>query len=354
MPFATTSTCLIAMLETIEIINTDYPWFFATLAFLLGACWGSFANVAIYRWPRKMSVLRPASHCFNCGAPIRWYDNLPVLGWVILRGKARCCGAPFSPRYAIVELLTGLLFLAAWLCQPPLVAMVGFVFIVLMVIGAFIDYDTQELPDISLEAGAAIGLILAPIFPAMHGYADEAAPLSVLLSIGSGLLGLVVGSGVILWIALFAEKLFRKEVMGFGDVVLMGCIGAFCGWQGALFAIFGGAALGSLIVMLLMVINRLTGWQLTPGKVERPENPTPAETETTNEVTAQAEAPAADSETPTEPHKGGEAEESPDLGIGVAVPFGPWLALGGLIYFIWLREPINAYFADIASVLSGM
>lgn len=345
------------MLESFYLVDASYPWLFRSLAFVFGACWGSFANVAIYRWPREMSVARPASHCFSCGQPIRWYDNLPVLGWVLLRGKARCCGAPFSPRYALVELLTGLLFLAVWWQLPPPVALVGFVFVTLLVIGTFIDWDTQELPDAVTVLGAGLGLLLSPVVPAMHGFGEATPMAAAWQGLLAGVMGLTIGSGVILWIAMFASSILRKDAMGFGDVLLMGFIGAFCGWRGALFAIFGGALIGAVVTLVLVIINRLTGWQLTPGKVEDTRSPKSDGAPPPGSAASPKVSQSADTSEGTSITEGVEevphSEESvATLGIGAAIPFGPWLAAGGLLYFVWMREPVDAYFAEFAEILA--
>lgn len=331
------------MLETFQFINAAHPWFFAMVAFVLGACWGSFANVVIYRFPAGQSVISPGSHCFSCGRPLGWQDNLPIIGWLLLRGKARCCGAPFSPRYAIVEALTGGLFLACWLALPPLVALCGFLFVLILIIGTFIDWDTQELPDVTTIGGAAVGMMLAAAIPSLHGVdANLPFPLGNLQGITAAITGAVVGSGVLLWIARFAEALLRKEAMGDGDLVLMGCIGAFCGWQGAVFAIFGGSVIGGIFIALMILVNRACGWQLSPGKVELPSNGPP-------------EAEAGTEESPPEAEQSGEASDASmtSLEMGAAIPFGPWLSAGGLVYFIWLRDPVDAYFRNAIDLLQG-
>ena len=105
------------MLHDFSTLHAALPWFFPLAAFVFGTCVGSFLNVVIHRQPRKESVVTPGSHC-GCGQPIRWFDNVPVLSWFLLRGRARCCGRPFSFRYPAVELLTGLLFAACALRQP--------------------------------------------------------------------------------------------------------------------------------------------------------------------------------------------------------------------------------------------
>src|ERR1700690_1792567 len=102
------------VISTFREVHLLMPWFFPTAAFLFGAIIGSFLNVCIHRIPAGQSIVRPGSHC-ACGAPIAWYDNIPILSWLLLRGRARCCGRPFSARYLLVEILTAALFLACWL-----------------------------------------------------------------------------------------------------------------------------------------------------------------------------------------------------------------------------------------------
>ena len=108
-------------------VAAAFPWFLPLVAFVLGACVGSFLNVCIHRIPAGQSVVRPGSHC-ACGAPIRWYDNIPILSWFFLRGRARCCGRRFSFRYPLVEALTAALSLACWLLFPPAKALGGALF----------------------------------------------------------------------------------------------------------------------------------------------------------------------------------------------------------------------------------
>lgn len=319
------------MFETFAFVYHEHPWFFRICAFVFGACCGSFFNVVIYRFPAGKSVVRPRSHC-ACGKLIPWYDNLPILSWFILRGKARCCGQRFSFRYPMVELLTGLLFLACWWLLPPLVAAAGWVFISLMIIGAFIDYDTMELPNFTTVGGMMAGVLLSCLIPPLHGYGTE--DIFLLESMRSGimaLVGAIVGAGTILWIAICAETILRKEAMGFGDVLLMGCIGAFCGWKGALFAIFGGALLGTVVVIPLMVLQKLFGVKVAPGKTER--ILTEEEQKSAGEEKAQA------------------AEEQPDLGFGVAIPYGPWLSMAGVLYFLFMRPMVDGYLDSVRELI---
>ncbi len=295
--------------ETLREIDLYFPWFLPTLVAVLGACVGSFLNVVIYRVPAGRSVVKPGSMC-RCGRPIAWYDNLPVLSWILLRGRARCCGARFSARYPAIEALTALVFSAAWMQYPPLAAGAVMVALGLFLAAAFIDLDTMEIPDVFSIGGFLVGVGLSFAVPALHGFGEGLWLLEAMRGLVEALLGAFVGSGLILWFALVAELILRKEAMGFGDVKLMGAIGAFFGWQGAVFALFGGAVLG---LVLLFPMKWL-------------QEPVPAEA------------------TP-------EGEEAED--VAGRIPFGPSLVAGGLLYALWLREPVDAYFAEFYALLTS-
>ena len=318
--------------EELRLIHASFPWFFPAAAFIFGACIGSFLNVCIYRIPAGKSVVRPGSHC-ACGQPIRWHDNIPILSWLLLRGHARCCGRPFSVRYPAIELLTALLFLVCALEFGPAKAFCAMLFAAMLVTASFIDIDHMIIPDRFSIGGTVIGVLLALVFPSLHGHAIPANldPLlgHMIASIQSGtdaILGCFVGSALVLWIGLLAEKILRKEAMGFGDVKLLGCIGAFVGWQGAVFAVFGGAILGVFATLCWL-----------PFRKAEPENPEPAA------PTEPAKAAAVEGEEPS-------GEESPGL-MGMPVPFGPMLSAAGLLYLLWLHPVVDAYFGEIAAVL---
>lgn len=296
-------------------INALVPWFFPLVALLFGACVGSFLNVVIYRVPAGQSVVTPGSHC-ACGAPIAWYDNIPILSWFILRGKARCCGRSYAFRYAFVELLTALLFLACWLQFPPGKAVCGMIFLSLLIGATFIDLDHMIIPDGFTIGGGVFGVLLSLLVPTLHGHDSGLFIVDSLRSVITSTQGLLIGSGLVLWIALVAEVVLKKEAMGFGDVKFVGMIGAFCGWQGAVFSIFGGAIVGTVWFAIALI------WQKFAGK--------PA-----------AVAPPA--ETPE--------GEPTALGFGVHVPFGPMLAIAGAIYFLWGARWVAAYFDSIAELL---
>lgn len=292
-----------------------FPWFFPSLVFVLGAVVGSFLNVVIHRVPRGESIVTPGSHC-ACGASIAWHDNIPILSWFLMRGRARCCGRSYGFRYPLIEALTAALFLVAWLQHPPAVAGAGFIFVSVLVGAFFIDVDHMIIPDALSVGGAVAGLILSIAVPALHGFGgSELFTLAALRSGFASLLGLLVGSALLLWIAILAEAVLRKEAMGFGDVKLVGMIGAFCGWQGAVFAIFGGAVVGTIWIALAATWQKLAG-QRSPF------------------------AP------PTETPEGAATE----LRFGAHIPFGPMLAIAGALYFLLAAPWVDTYLGELAAV----
>lgn len=296
-------------------ISAAFPWFFPAVAFVFGACIGSFLNVVIYRVPAGQSIVTPGSHC-ACGAPIAWYDNIPILSWFFRRGKARCCGRDYSIRYAFVELLTAALFLACALLFPPAKALCGMLFLSLLIGATFIDLDHFIIPDVFTIGAGVFGVTLSVFVPSLHGQHGEFFFLDSLRSGTASLQGLFIGSGLVLWIALLAEVVLKKEAMGFGDVKFVGAIGAFCGWQGAVFAMFGGAMVGTVWFAVAVLWQKLSG---------------------------RASPVAPRSETP-------EGQPAP-LGFGVHVPFGPMLAIAGAMYFLFFHRWVTEYFAQIGEML---
>jgi leader peptidase (prepilin peptidase)/N-methyltransferase len=314
--------------------SAEFPWFFPVMAGVFGALIGSFLNVCIYRIPAGKSIVRPGSHC-ACGQPIAWYDNLPVLSWFILRGRARCCGRPYSFRYPFVEMLTAVLFLWCWLRfapESPGKAACGLLFISILICATFIDLDHMIIPDVFTIWAGVIGVILSFAVPMLHGRSHDFAVIASFRSGIDGLLGLLVGSGLVLWIALLAEEILKKEAMGFGDVKFVGMIGAFCGWQGAVCSIFGGALVGTVWFVFALI------WQ----KIFPPKE---GEKDKANEKDKEGGKKSVAEGSP------GEAQESVPLGFGVQVPFGPMLAIGALLYFLVADRWIAAYFAEINSLL---
>jgi leader peptidase (prepilin peptidase)/N-methyltransferase len=297
-------------------IAAAFPWFFPTAVAIFGAMVGSFLNVVIYRVPAEKSIVTPGSHC-ACGKPIAWYDNVPVLSWLLLRGRARCCGGKFSFRYPFVELLTGALFLACWLKFPPAVAIVGWIFVSCLVCATFIDLDHMIIPDVFTLGLGVLGVLLSLLIPALHGQQSDFFALASIRAGTLSLQGLLVGSGLVLWIALLAEFVFKKEAMGFGDVKFVGAIGAFLGWQGAVTSVFGGAVVGTLWFVIALI------WQKIAGQ-----SPAPA---------------ALKSETPE--------GEPTALGFGAQVPFGPMLAIAAVLHFLFLRDFVSGWFGQFGELL---
>ena len=296
------------MFETFEFINEDFPWFFAGLVAIMGAIVGSFLNVCIYRIPAERSVISPGSSCV-CGSSIAFYRNIPVLSWILLRGKASCCGQHFSLRYPAIELLTAILFFWAWSIHSPTVAILGMLYISFLICATFIDLDHMIIPDRFSIGGMVIGVVLSICFPALHGIEG----LPIISNIQSGLIaiiGAVVGAGLVYWIAVLGEVIFRKPAMGEGDVKFAGFIGAFCGWQGAVFAMFGGALLGTIILLPCLLVGRLVLRRGAECLVDESGN------------------------------------EGEGVQFGMQVPFGPMLAGAGLIYFLGFNVYVDAYFTE--------
>jgi leader peptidase (prepilin peptidase)/N-methyltransferase len=224
-------------------------------AFLFGLIIGSFLNVVIYRVPRGESIVRPRSHCPGCARQIDWYDNIPLLSYVLLRGRCRHCRAPISPRYFVVELLTGMVFatLAAVLGPGPLFMKYA-VFAALMIALMVIDLNERLLPDVLTFPGMAVGLAFAPFVPIDDGSIHVLArlfghvdlPLR-LASLGDALLGGLLAAGLLWFLREAFWRLRHREGLGFGDVKLMALVGFFLGLKLSLLTIFLGSLAGSLI-----------------------------------------------------------------------------------------------------------
>jgi len=214
--------------------------------FIIGSILGSFFNVVIYRVPRGESIVRPPSACPACGTRLRAWDNVPVLGYLMLRGKCRYCEAPISARYPIVEVISGiipvLLFIRFGATTP------FFVFwplsCVLLVL-SFIDLDLRIIPDRVTLPGIAVGLVVAPLLG--------------LLGFWESLIGVIVGGGALYLIGILGELFLKKESMGGGDVKLAAMLGAFMGWKLVLVALFVAFFLGAVVGVAVMA-NKPKDW----------------------------------------------------------------------------------------------
>jgi leader peptidase (prepilin peptidase)/N-methyltransferase len=288
-------------------------WFLRGVAIPFGLIWGSFLNVVIYRVPREMSVVNPPSHCPGCGKPVKPYDNLPVLSYLILRGRARCCGAKMSPRYLVVELLGGLLSLAVLevivrtlpgdttMVRASAVYLADFALCLGLVAAAFIDAEHMYLPDPITIGGTVLGIGTA----SLHD-----------LSYVESIAGAVAGY-LIVWLPFIVlyKALRGRAGMGLGDAKLLALAGAWFGWPGALFTLFAGALQGTVGALFIYLVR---------GKIDEPESVTADREELqrlADEGDDEAKQILADDPVGAEPEEG----------LGKArMPFGPFLILACL------------------------
>ena len=246
----------------------------AIIIFILGAAVGSFLNVCIHRLPEDLSIVFPASHCPHCGQAIRFYDNIPLISFLILRGRCRDCGERISPRYFLVEGLTALLALLLYgkfgLSLPFLAA---FVFTCALIVITFIDIRHQIIPN-------EITLPGIPIFFLAAVFVMGVRPIDAFI-------GMMTGIGCLYLIAVYYEHITGNEGMGGGDVNLLAMLGAFFGWQSLFLILVIGAFVGALVGLALMIAR---------GK-----------------------------------------------NLKYALPFGPFLSLGAVVYLFWGRECIRLF-----------
>lgn len=292
--------------------------FYEVVAFLVGLNIGSFLNVVIARVPEGLSIVAPGSRCPRCLSPIRWYDNVPLVSWVLLRAKCRKCGLPISARYPTVELLTAFLALAVAREHPPGPwAGALFVFVCLLVAITYIDLDHWIIPHVLTWPGIVVGLC-AGVWAPDRGVLD-------------GVWGALAGFGVFALIGFVGAKVFKKEALGQGDWWLLAMIGAFLGWKALLPVVLLASLQGTVVGVLLIVAGRgQTG------------EPAPAAGEATAPPAGPAPEPAGETAPLPEVAATGREEEEEEDWVPPknAVPFGPFLALAALEQLFvgdWLR-----------------
>ena len=281
---------------------------------LLGSILGSFLNVCAHRIPIGLSIISPPSFCPNCEVRIPWKNNLPIFSWLILKGHAKCCGEPISLRYLFVEVATALLFGYFFhryfqnhdLAELCVGCFLGWVLLAVIVT----DAETMMIPDRFSMGGAMAGLIFSLIFPSLHGYGYYQLPEERILSGIDALIGLLVGSSVMYWIGAAAEKGLGKEALGQGDVKLMGCIGAFFGWEVAVFIIFAGASIGTAVVIPFMVLQN---FKKKSSKQDPPED---------------------------------------QISWGREIPFGPYLAIATLLYLGGMNQWVDPWIKGVLAIIS--
>ena len=245
------------------------------ILFIFGSCIGSFLNVCIYRVPNSKSIVYPPSACPGCNTPIRFYDNIPIISFLLIRGKCRSCQAVISIRYPLVELMAGLFAVCAFLkFGLTIEALISYIFIASLIVITFIDIDHRIIPDAISLPGIPIGFA-ASFFSPVITYLES-------------LIGILVGGGSLLLVAWVYGLITHKEGMGGGDIKLLAMIGAFVGWQGVLLTIFLSSAIGTLCGLLVMIRSRKN--------------------------------------------------------MKLAIPFGPFLAMGAMIHIFFGNELIFWYF----------
>ncbi len=296
---------VLAAYEPLAVSGAGYAF-----AILMGLLWGSFANVCIYRWPPTdefpdgRSVVKPGSHCFACKTPIRWYDNVPLVSYLWLRGKCRTCKAPFSARYLLVEVTTAGLFALAWwatvmigvLWEPFPLRLerwcIEAAFSFVMVVMAFIDIDHKLILNKLMWPAIALFYAATFLLPERHWY--------------DGLIGAGLGYGLPWTIGTLYLWIRKREGMGLGDSTLLALIGAYFGWQGVVVSLFGGSVLGTILTLTGRLVGRGGG---------------PAEDD--------ADAPI----------EGEDGEQDASL-MQTEIPFGPYLGAAALFYMFaepWIQ-----------------
>jgi leader peptidase (prepilin peptidase)/N-methyltransferase len=235
---------------------------FALIAGVFGLLIGSFLNVCIYRWTRDLSVVRPRSACPSCNHPIAWYDNVPIMSYLLLRGRCRHCRERIAWAYPAVELLTGMFF--AWFGAvdgPGALAAKNCLFAAILIGLIFSDLDTRLLPDQFTLGGLCAGLafsLFVPLPPALFGLLTDLAGVELpprYVSFGEALLGAFIPAGVLWLLGRITGKILGKEALGLGDVKMVAMSGAFLGIGNVLLTLMLGSLLG-LLVALPLRLNR--------------------------------------------------------------------------------------------------
>ncbi len=246
------------------------------LIFIFGLCIGSFMNVCIYRIPLTKSIVRPRSMCPICNSFIKFYDNIPVLSYIILGGKCRNCNIHIPMRYPLVEIISGFAALSCFIkFGLSIEGLVYFAFVSALIIITFIDIDHKIIPDVISLPGIPIGLLLSSfILPAMN--------------FRESVIGILAGGGSLFAVAWIYSLIAKKEGMGGGDIKLLAMMGSFIGWKGILFTIFTASSTGTLAGIIVMLKTK--------------------------------------------------------KGVKLAVPFGPFLSIGAILYILFGNEIISWYF----------
>lgn len=223
------------------------PWVEGIVVFGFGACIGSFLNVCILRWPLGLSIIRPASRCPACGLQIPGFLNLPILGYFLLRGRARCCGAHLDPRYPVTEALTATIFTALWFLYPPEIFLIYALLVAGLVVASGIDFDHLVIPDGLTWGGVVLGITLSYLIPELQDCADPTDGM-----IRSSL-SAAAGGAILYGLAKIASWILQKEAMGIGDAKLLAALGAFLGWSSFPWILAVSSLLGAGVGILILL-----------------------------------------------------------------------------------------------------
>lgn len=302
-------------------LETALGWLLLAFAFVWGTLWGSFLNVVIYRLPLELSVVRPGSRCGACGTPIRWFDNIPIVSFLLLRGRCRACRASYSPRYMLVEAACGVLSLTIFRSVVDLGSPEGLPwdlgwwlawqwFTYTLVAIAFIDLEHTIVPLELTVPASLLGAVVAFTFP--NGLGLEAV---YGMGVGAGFLLLIVGLG---WV------LFRREAMGMGDVHILGMTGLWLGWRALPFVILASSVQALFAVLVARIYGAVTG---------RGQSLT-LSTEALDE-------------------RFGEADQNAGLPSHTVIPYGPFLALSALEAMLFGTEAFWSLMDRVFLVLLG-
>jgi len=287
----------------------------------MGLLVGSFCNVCVGRWPHGESVVSPRSRCPKCLNAIAWYDNIPLLSWLILAAKCRHCKAPISWQYPVVEAITGVLFVMVYLRFGMTVATPVYMLLAAaMVVVTFQDLADWTIPNEITLPGVPVGLALSVVAMMM-----PSSGLRVIHPFDA-LAGIALGFSILYGLDRIAILILKKPGMGFGDVKLMAMLGAFIGWQGVLGTLMLASVLGSTIGLSVILYFKLKG---TPDAGQAPD------------------------ETPDAEGEPAQADEESDDGISLGahyLPFGPYIAIAGLVYLFVGPELLALYLQSLGPI----
>jgi leader peptidase (prepilin peptidase)/N-methyltransferase len=267
--------------EIFMFIDMEYPYPFIPqlmplwfgLVFITGTCIGSFLNVCIWRIPRGKSIVTPPSGCPKCGHMLPWYENIPLLSWLALRGKCSGCGNPISSRYFFVELLTGMLFFILWWKivqdrQPLSLALVYFPLTALIITTVFIDIEHFIIPDLTTFPLMLVGVITAALFPYnwhIFGYPLQAAGITAhIYGAVYSLLSMAAGYLIMAALLKLGKFIFKRDALGWGDVKYIAAVAACIGLRGAFFTLLLGSLFGAAFGLVMIIKKKARGTTALP------------------------------------------------------------------------------------------